>query len=133
MISNVIVDYINGAITGYDLSKGNNLFAEQGQGEKTVVISLTSDPPDSSYLSFVRHAALNIIVSGWGAVDGSILTNLICKKIEAMTGEYSYVVKSGVIETYNIAAVSVRNWATIIRRDNNFVYSANIEVHYKSE
>ena len=132
MISNALVDFINGHIDGYTITKGVNLFAEQGQGEQNIVVSVTSDIPMSANLTFVRQAPVNIMVKGWSAADGSIIADKICKRLEAMVGEYTYTVKSGVVETYFISGVSVRNWPTIIKRDGGFIFTANVEVAFKS-
>jgi len=146
MISNVLVDYIVGKVSGVTLTKGTNLFAENGRGEKNVVIGTTTDNPITSDLTFVRLAMVNVIVQGYGVAEGFDLTNRVCRVLEGMSGTFTFKIRTianpaypaqpnapatiDEIETYIISSVSVRNWATMIKPDG--VFSANLEIVFKS-
>lgn len=128
MISNAMVDFLNGKS---GLNKKTNLFAENGKGEKHVVISTTTQNALDPTLSFVRHAPISVIVAGYNITDGSILAEFICTELEKMTGTYTYTIKTGVVETYDITSVTVRNWPALTKAEGCITFSANLVVYYK--
>jgi len=126
MISNIIVD----ALVALGLTKNDNLFAEDAKGPKYVVVSATGITDDSPTLPFVHHANINILVSGWSKGAAIALAEDICQTVEAMQGQYNYVVSEALTETYRVDSVVILNRPTFFKMDNKSVVTINLRINY---
>lgn len=128
MLSNVIVDTIDTAIA--DLTKKTNLFAEQGQGDKYVVVSTTTTISPIIDIDVLRESPMNVLVAGWNALEGSRLAESISATVKAMLGTYTYTGSVGVTETYKIKSVIVQNWPTLTQAIPKAIFSSNFIFTY---
>lgn len=123
MISAAIVNALHGR---HGLTKGKNLFAEQGQGKQCVVISATADLGDVE-LDFLHEGHIQVYVQGYRVSQGSLLAWDVTSDILAMLGAYA---NNGL--AFEITGVSVRNWPALIQDPDGPAFSANLTIHFKT-
>jgi len=130
MLSNTIIDFINGASGGFGLTKGVDLFAEQSRGDKHILVGVTTTTGDD-YVPTLRKSGVNILITGWGVNDGFVLSTKIANKILEMEGGTFTFNNGSQIETYEIGTIAVRTWPVSFNLLDKVVFTTNIEFHYK--
>lgn len=127
MVSNVIVNYLDGA--GLGLTKGSNLFAEQGRNTQHVVVS--ADVRGDESVPEVRHANVSVTVQGFDIGAGEVLARKIAERILTMQGSVFTYDNGSETESYDIPCVTVRNWPKLYSFKDVYGFSVNIEMSYK--
>jgi len=139
MVSNAIVNHLSGVGGGLILTKGVDLFAEQGRGDQYVVVQTTNTLGED--ITAVRHANINVRVVGWPIMDGSMIAGLVTDKILTMEGNTYVVVNdprtetlqisnNSQTETYRIKSVVIRNWPTLYTAGDKVAFTVNLTVSY---
>ena len=129
MLSNVIVNLLNGTSGGLGLATGTNLFAEQARGDQHVRVGVTTANGDE-YISASRKSNVNILVTGWNINDGYVLASKIASLLLGMEGSTFTYNNGSQVETYNIAGMTVRTWPTSFTLVDKVVFTTNIEFFY---
>lgn len=122
MLSNTLVNEI--ASAGLGLTKGMDLFAEQGTGDRYVVVKTTS--PMGYEGVPVRLASVQVLVKGWTHQAGYLLAERIAQVLAAMTGERTFET-----ETYHLYGVQVRYYPYGFMDNGVLSFTTNLSVSYR--
>ncbi|MFP5214190.1 MAG: hypothetical protein ACLGPL_12520 [Acidobacteriota bacterium] len=126
MITNVFVDVLNRA--GLGLERASTLFAEQGRGERFVVVKTTANVPVSPGLP-LRAASLQVIVRGWSHAEGYALAERIGRAVLAATGEHLFEA-----ERYTVLSIVSRDHPVPFRDGSGALsFTMNFRVNHRVE
>ncbi len=91
MITDVIATHLQGA--GIGLVKAQNLFIEYGKGDKCVVVKQTSASPLLTSTTALREVHFQVLLNGYGVVDGEELAEKIIDELEQLIGDFKHAQK----------------------------------------
>jgi len=108
-----------------DFVEGIELFAEEGQGNRYVVIKTTTEGPTAESIDFLRTAQIQALVVGYRTMDGNLVSEKVSQALQRMTGRQAGLEDGRV---YKIKAVTVKTFPTMINFDRS--WTANFTVTY---
>ena len=135
MVSSAIVDVIANSLPGF--TKGVDLFAESGSGDKFVVASVTGDNGVLQGASAVKFANVGLMLYGYSMIDGMTYSRQITDLLrETVNYSYDFVsanynANSAYIIRYNIKTVKVETYP--IHISSTGAFTANFLVGYSED
>ena len=109
------------------VGSSGGIFAEHGQGDKTVVVSDNNKDRPVQAIEPLKSSRIQILVSGWDVEAGESIAYCALNVLEKLTGATLTIAG---VATYTIKSIAVISEPVLISWGNSKQFSCNTRITY---